>query len=159
MKLGSFGAAIREVDPDSERDEFDFFGQTFQVRGVIPPMLMLQLGAAIAGKIDEMDGNAAVYEALRCALSTPERQDGDTTVEADDSQFHQFFRLAVKKRADTDSLLSLTFALVGAQDGRPTGQRPTSSDGSLPTSTSSNTSASDSPDSPRLRPVDEVLAG
>jgi hypothetical protein len=158
-RLGSFGAAVREFDPDGARDTFDFFGETFTVEGVIPSMLHLQLGAALAGKIAEMDGNAAVYAVLRCALSKPKREVDGKTVEEDDSQFDRFYMLAVDRRCNLDSLLDLVLSMFEAQSGRPTEQQPTSPPGPLPTSTPSNSSASDSPDSPRLRPVDEVLAG
>jgi hypothetical protein len=157
--LGSFGAAVREFDPGGERDTFEFFGETFTVEGVIPSMLHLQLGAAIAGKIAEMDGNAAVYAALRCALSKPEREVDGRTVAADESQFDRFFMLAVDRRCDLDALLTLVMTLVGAQAGRPTEQQPTLPPGPLPTSTNSKSSASGSPDSHRLVSVDEVLAG
>jgi hypothetical protein len=72
--LGTFGAAVREFDPDGERDTFDFFGTTFVVEGVIPPMLMLQLGAAMTGKIGDIEGNAAMWEALRTALTKPRQR-------------------------------------------------------------------------------------
>jgi hypothetical protein len=157
--LGSFGAAVREFEPDSERDTFDFFGETFVVEGIIPPMLNLQLGAALSGKIAEIDGNAAMYEAMRCALTRPERIDGDEVTPADDAPFDRFYRLAVDRRCELGDLIQLVFTLVGAQSGRPTEQRPTSAPGPLPTSTSSNSPASDSLDSPTLRSVDEVLAG
>lgn len=157
--LGSFGAAVREFDPDGERDTFDFFGETFVVEGVVPSMLHLQLGAAIAGKIAEMDGNAAVYAALRCALSKPGREVDGKTVASDESQFDRFFMLAVDHRCDLDSLLTLLFKLVSAQAGRPTEQQPTSSPGPLPTSTNSNSSASDILASQGYSPVDGVLAG
>lgn len=156
-KLGSFGAAVREFDPDSERNTFDFFGREFTVYGVIPPMLMLQLGAAMTGKISDVEGNAAMWEALRCALTRP--GDTDRKIRPDDTQFDQFYRAAVDRTCTTDELIKLVFALLGAQAGLPTEQLPTSQDGQLPTSASSNSSASDTPDSPRLRPVDEVLAG
>lgn len=154
-KLGSFGAAVREFDPDGERDTFDFFGETFTVYGVIPPMLMVHLGAAMVGKAGQMEGNAAIWQALRSALSEPER-DGRP---GDDSQFELFYRLAVAKKTDTDDLISLVFTLVGAESGKAREQPPTSQAGSPPASTSSSSSASDTPDSPRLRPVDEVLGG
>jgi hypothetical protein len=157
--LGSFGAAVREFDPGSERDEFEFFGETFVVEGVIPPMLTLQLGASISGKITDMDGHAATYEAIRCALTKPEHRDGDVVVPADESAFDRFYRLAVDHRCSLDDLVELVFTLIGVQAGRPTEQQPTSPDGPLPTSTSSSSPVSDSPDLPRLRPVDEVLAG
>jgi hypothetical protein len=157
MKLGSFGAAVREFDPASERDTFDFFDREFTVHGVIPPMLMLQLGAAMTGKVSEVEGNAAMWEALRCALTTP--GDEDAGRRPDDAQFDAFYRLAVDRRCTTDELIKLVFALLGVQADLPTEQPPASQDGRLPTTGSSNSSASNTPDSPRLRPVDEVLAG
>lgn len=157
--LGSFGAAVREFDSGGERDTFEFFGETFVVEGVIPSMLHLQLGAALAGKIAEMDGNAAVYAALRCALSKPEREVDGETVAADESQFDRFFMLAVDHRCDLNSLLRLLFELVAAQAGRPTEQPPTSPSGPLPTSTNSKSSASATPVLEGYTPVDEVLAG
>lgn len=156
-KLGSFGAAVREYDPDSVRDTFDFFGREFTVHGVIPPMLMLQLGAAMTGKIGDVEGNAAMWEALRCALTKP--GDEDAKVRPDDAQFDEFYRVAVDRKCTTDELIKLVFALLGVQANLPTEQLPTSQDGQLPTSQSSNSSASDTPGSPVLRPVDEVLAG
>lgn len=149
--IGSFGAAVREFDQGAERDTFGFFDQAFTVEGVIPPMLMLQLGAAMTGKIGDIEGNAAMWEALRCALTRP----GDTDAEP----FEKFYRLAVDRKCSTDELIKLVFTLIGAQAGKATEPPPTSPGGQPPTSTSSSTPASSSPDSPRLRPVDEVLAG
>lgn len=154
-KLGSFGAAIREFDPDGERDTFEFFGQEFTITGVIPPMLMLQLGAALAGKLGTMEANAAVWQALRSALSSP----GEDDEPENRKQFNRFYLLAVERKADFDGLIRLVWEMVGAQSGRPTEQQPTSPDGPLPTSTPSNSPASDSPGSGRSRPVDEVLGG
>lgn len=157
MKLGSFGAAARELDPGSERDTFDFFDREFTVHGIIPPMLMLHLGAVMTGKIGEIEGNAAVWEALRCALTIPGSDDDKTP--PDHSEFDAFYRLAVRRRCTTDELLKLTFALLGVQIDFPTEQPPTSPAGPLPTGESSNSSASDTPDSDHLVSVDEVLAG
>jgi hypothetical protein len=157
MKIGSFGAAAREIDPASERDTFDFFGQEFTVHGIIPPMLTLQLGAVMTGKIGEIEGNAAVWEALRCALTVSGSDDGETV--PDHSEFDRFYKVAVRRRCDIDELIKLTFALLGVQIAFPTEQPPTSPDGPLPTGESSNSSASDTPDSPRLVSVDDILAG
>jgi hypothetical protein len=157
--LGSFGAAVREFDPVAERDTFDFFGETFTVEGVIPSMLMLQLGAALVGKIPEMEGNAAVWESLRCALSKPDREVDGKTVRGDGSQFERFYKIAVRRKCDFDELFGLTLSIVGAQAGKADAPPETSPDGLQPASTSSSSSASDSPDSPVLRPVDEVLGG
>lgn len=155
MKLGSFGAAVRELDPDAERDTFDFFGTEFTVHDVIPPMLMLQLGAAMTGKVGDVEGNAAMFEALRCALTRP----GTDDVGRDESQFDRFYRLAVDLKCTTNELIKLVFALLGGQVDLPTEQLPDLPDGQLPTSASSSSSASDTPDSHRLVSVDEVLAG
>lgn len=155
--LGSFNAAVREFDPDTERDTFDLFGVTFTVEGVIPPMLMVHLGAAMVGKAGQWETNAALWQALRCSLSIPERPGEDgTTLAEDDTQFRLFYRVAVAKRADHDTLLELVFALVGAQAGKVTEQPPTSPGGPPPTSESSNSSSSDSP---ALRSVEDLAAG
>lgn len=154
--LGSFGAAIRELDPDAERDTFTFFDRKFTVHGVIPPIIYLQLGAAMVGKISRLEANAAIWQALRLAMTKPA---GDGDERDDDSEFDVFYQLAVRRRCSTDELLSLALTLVGAQGDLPTEQPDTSPGGRLPTSESSNSSSSDTPDSPRLRPVDEVLAG
>jgi hypothetical protein len=152
MKLGSFGAAVREFDPGTERDTFDFFDREFTVYDVIPPMLMLQLGAAMTGKIGEVEGNAAMWEALRCALTAP-------GTPPDDAQFERFYRLAVDRKCTTEELIKLVFALLGGQADLPTEQLPTSPGGSLPTSASSNSSASDAPGSPTSPSGDAASAG
>jgi hypothetical protein len=150
--IGSFGAAVRQLDPDAPRDTFDFFGETFTVHDIIPPMLMLQLGAAMTGKVGEVEGNGAMWEALRCSLTAPAR-DGER---ADDSQFDRFYRLAVDKQCATDELIKLVLALIGAQADLPTERQPTSPDGRPPISESSNSSSSDTPG---LVSVEDRLAG
>jgi hypothetical protein len=154
-KIGSFGAAIRELDPDAEPVTFDFFDVEFTVRDLIPPALLLQFGAAVAGKTSIMRANAAVYAIFRASLSTPER-DGQP---ADTSQFDRFFHLAVTKRCDDDDLVELAWTLIGAQGDLPTVQPPTSPDGPLPTSENSNSSSPDTPDSPTFRSVEDLAAG
>jgi hypothetical protein len=166
-RLGSFGAAVRELDPDGERDEFEFFGETFTVEGVIPPMLMLQLGAASSGKIEESEGLAAIWEALRCCLTMPERVVAEfdpatrkPKVEpADAAQFDRFYKLAVARREDLEDLIRVAMALFEAQSGRPTEQLSTSPGGPLPTLTSSNGSSAVPPDLQSFRPADVVSAG
>ncbi len=161
--LGSFGAAVRELDPTGERDTFDFFGEKFEVTASIPPMLMLQLGAATTGKIDDQEGLGAMWEAMRTSLTRP-AADGKP---ADDEQFVRFYRLAVANRADLPSLMALALALFEVQSGRPTEEPPGSSPGSSTTSPTPNTSSTPSPDSPRpshpalegMTPVSSVLTG
>lgn len=156
-KLGSFGAAVREADPDSERDTFEFFGREFTVHAVIPTMLVLRLGAMMAGELGLIESNAVIYKALRHALTVPADDDADTR--ADDSQFDEFEELATAKNCTADELIRLVYSLVGIQIAFPTEQQPTSPDGLPETSESSNSSASDTPDSRTLKSVDEVLAG
>ncbi|MFF3867351.1 hypothetical protein [Micromonospora sp. NPDC001898] len=159
-QLGSFGAAVREAaGPAAERDTFEFCGQRFEVQGQIPPMLMLQLGAAASGKIEETEGMAALWEAVRCSLTNPERVVDGAAVPEDASEFQRFYKLAVAHHADLQELIRLAMALFEAQAGRPTGQRPDSPAGPLPTSTSSSGSLSTHPGLAHLRPVSEVLAG
>lgn len=145
-KLGSFGAAAREVDPGSERDTFDFFDREFTVYATIPPMLMLRLGAFMAGELGQIESSAVVYKAFRYALTIP--GDPDTGTRPDSSQFDEFERLALTRRCDWDELVKLAFALVGIQIAFPTEQQPTSPDGLPATSENSSSSASDTPASP-----------
>ena len=150
--IGSFGAAVRELDPDAERATFDFFDTEFTIHGTIPPMLSLQLGAAMVGKVSELEGNAAMYEAFRCCLTKPAAGD----VKADDAQFDLFYRLAVDRRCTTDELIRLVFALLGAQADLPTERQPTSQDGPPQTSETLSSSSSDTPD---LVSVEDRVAG
>lgn len=156
-KLGSFGAAVRELDPDSERDTFDFFGETFTVHGTIPAMLMLRLGAFMSGELGMIESNAVVYKALRHALTVP--ADPAAKTRADSSQFDRFEDLALAKECDFDELIKLAFALVGILIDFPTEQPPASADGPLQTSASSNSSASDTPGSPTSKSGDPASAG
>ncbi len=162
-KLGSFNAAVREFDPDAERDTFELAGEEFVVEGVIPPMLVIHLGAAMAGKAGRAEGSAAVWQALRCALSRPERRAEDgRTVREDRRQFDRFYQHAVASRIEDDELIALVFTLVGAQAGKVDTPPSTSPPGAPSTSTGSNSSASDTPDSPDSSPlvsVEERLAG
>jgi hypothetical protein len=157
MKLGSFGAAVREIDPDSEHDTFDFFGETFIVHGTIPAMLMLRLGAFMAGELGLIESNAVVYKALRHALTVPANP--GTKALANSSQFDKFEDLALVNECDFDSLIKLAFALTGILIDFPTEQPPASPDGPLQTSASSNSSASDTPGSPTSASDDPVSAG
>ncbi|BEL07822.1 hypothetical protein Q0Z83_060130 [Actinoplanes sichuanensis] len=159
--LGSFGAAVRELDP-AERDDFDFFGEKFIVVGVIPPMIMLQIGAATTGKIDDQESLGAMWEAMRTSLTAPAVGDDPP----DDEAFRRFYRLAVARCCDLEGLLALAMALFEAQSGRPTVPASTSSDGLPGTSTTSNTSSTPSPASPPqhpalsgMTPVASVLGG
>jgi hypothetical protein len=166
-RLGEFGAAVKEFK--GEQDEFGFFDQNFTVTGSIPPMLMLQLAASATGKIDEAEGMAAMWEALRCSLTVPAYkrpahddeepdENGEVEVDADPTRFNDLYKLAVEKRCDIEALMRLVFALFEAQSGRPT-QRPSdSSDGPSPTSQSSSNSSTH-PALSHLRPVDDVIKG
>jgi hypothetical protein len=144
--LGTFAAAAREYDPDAHApDTFEFCGETFTVRGTIPSMLHLTVAAAWVGKLSAFDGDAALYEALRHALTVPERKVDGVTHLADTSEWDRFYRLAIDNNVEGEWLTAIVFKIMGAEDARPTERRSTSSDGSSPTGTSSNTSASDSP--------------
>jgi len=120
-------------------------------------MLVFQLGATMTGKVDETEGMAALWEAYRVSLGA--------------EAFSRFYRLAVEKKADEQSLMELVMSIFEATGGeRPTVQVPVSPVGLSPTSPSSSTSSSTPPVSgdvvlthdtsvPHLRPVAEVLAG
>lgn len=166
MRLGEFGAAQKEAV--GETDDFGFFDEEFKVTGAIPPMLMLQLAASATGKIDEAEGMAAMWEALRCSLTVPavtrpahddEKPDehGNITVPENGDQFNRLYKIAVEKQCDIESLMRLVFALFEAQGGRPTRRASASSPGLSPTSPSLNDSAIH-PALRHLTPVDTLVA-
>jgi hypothetical protein len=157
--LGSFGAARREFEPPAEPDTFDVCGETFTVVGEIPAMVELTLSAALGGKVSGLDGDSALYEALRHALTVPEHDVDGKTVPADASEWERYRKVTIAHRLEDGWLTALALNIMSAQAGRPTVRRSTSSDGPSRTGTSSNSSSSDSPDAPDLRPVDEVLGG
>lgn len=150
--LGDFGAAIKELDPNAEKDSFGFFGEKFEVVDELPPMLIFQLAASMTGKVDETEGMGAMWAALNVALG--------------EDEFKRFYKLAVSKRADITCLMQVVMELFQASGGeRPTVQVSGSPSGQSPTSQSSNTSSS-IPEAfggdrsvPHLRPISEVLAG
>lgn len=156
--LGTFGAAQREARKDAEKDTFDFCGEQFVMEGEIPPMLMIQLGAAATGKIEEQEGFGAIWEVMRCGLTVPERAEDGKAIPEDASGFQRFYRLAVARCVPLEELIRLAMALFEAQAGRPTEQRPESSAGSLPTSTSSRSSASARPALEGYTRVEDLLA-
>ena len=153
--LGSFGAALREIDPEGEKDTFEFFGEKFTVEGSMPAILRFQLSAAIVGGESGAGGMGAMWGALRAALTRPGKDGGRD----DDSQFDRFYRLAVARKVDTDSLMDLVFKLFEVQAGRPTVEPRGSSTGSSETSPSASTSSSTHPALAHLRPVEQLVAG
>jgi hypothetical protein len=157
--LGDFDAAVREVTDTGERDTFRFGGVEFTVVGNIPAVLMLRLGAAAASGVEDIEGLAAVWEALRRSLTAPAYTDENgKDIPADDAEFERLFKLALDRETELDELMKMTFKLFEAQSGRPTVQAPASSDG--PPSTSPSSSASSThPGLAHLRPVSEVLTG
>lgn len=157
--LGDFGAALRELDPTAENDKFVFFGETFEVVAEFPPMLALQIGALMTGKLEDVEGAGAAWAALEASLGA--------------EAFGRFYRLAIAKRASLESLMEVVMAIFQRDTGRPTVQAPDSPSGQSSTSPSSSTSASTPPVSgavvdvnddrdpsvPHLVPVSKVLAG
>lgn len=154
--LGDFGAAVKELDPNAEKDTFNFFGEKFEIIAELPPMLIFQLAASMTGKVGETEGMGAMWSALEIGLGGEE--------------FNKFYKLALDNRADIETLAELVMALFQASGGeRPTVQVSTSPIGQSPTSPSLNTSPSippafggephDATTPSYLRPVGEVLAG
>jgi hypothetical protein len=155
--LGDFGAAIKELDPNAEKDTFNFFGEKFEIIAEMPPMLIFQLAAGMTGKVAETEAMGAMWATLNVCLG----EDG----------FNQLYKVAVDRKADLESLMELVMNLFQASGGeRPTVQVSDSQAGLLPTSPSSNTSPSVPPafggDEPHdattptyLRPVSQVLTG
>jgi hypothetical protein len=159
--LGSFGAAVKELNPHADKDEFDYFGEKFTVYGTVPPIIMVQLGAALAGRIEESEGFAAIWYAMETWLTVPgQPEDGDTpATEPDDSQFQRWYKLNLEKKDDFHDLLRLCTALFGAQSARPTEEPQGSSPGDSTTSPSSNGSSSTLPLYPGMRAVKDIVAG
>lgn len=155
MHLGDFGAALRELDPNQDKDTFTFFGEKFEIVEELPPMLIFQLAASMTGKVEETEGMGAMWSALEISLGVGE--------------FSRFYKLAVSKKANLQSLMELVMSLFQAAGGeRPTVQVPDSPVGESPTSPSSSTSSSvppafggddRDPSIPHLVPVSQVLAG
>ena len=178
--LGDFGAAVKELDRTADRDTFAFFGERFQIVDELPPMLIFQLAASMTGKVEETEGLAAMWESLRTSL---DESPLDEWTEAGPDprpqplrQFNTFYKLAVEKKADLQSLMELVMSLFQAAGGdRPTVQVSDSARGQLTTSPSLNTSSSTPPafggdavpapvqewdrSVPHLVPVSQVLAG
>jgi hypothetical protein len=172
MRIGEFGAARRELDGD--KDDFGFYGETFVVEQRLPAILVLQLGASVSGKIDETEGFAAIWEAMRTALTIPAHarpaRDGEEPddvitglvgVEEDDEPFRKFYKLAVDNGCELNDLMRLVMALFEAQTGRPTRPASASPVGSSTISPSLNTSPTPAaqPAMARLRSVDDLVRG
>ena len=142
--LGAFGAAVKELDPNAEKDDVTYFGEKFEVVAPIPPILALELAATMTGKYGEIEGLSSVWQALHICLG--------------EDQYDRFRRLAVEKCGDAQDLIELVMALYQADAGRPTEQPADSSDGLPSTSPSSSTSSTHQAFA-HLKPVSEVLAG
>lgn len=154
--LGDFGAAVKELSPNVEKDTFNFFGEKFEVVSGMPPMLIFQLAAGMTGKVAETEAMGAMWEAMNVCLG--------------EAGFKRFYRVAVDRNAETEELLELVMTLFQESGGeRPTVQASDSPPGQLPTSPSSNVSPSippafggephDATTPTQLRPISEVLAG
>jgi hypothetical protein len=168
MRLGEFAAAQRELS--GEKDDFVFCGETFVIERPMPPMLMIHLGAAVAGgSVDEMEGMAALYEALRTSLTKPAWKrppqgeekpgpDGLVEVPADDAPFRRLYKLAVDNGVELEPLIRMVMALFEAQSGRPTQPVSASSPGRTPTLPSSSVSVTPAAPS-HLRSVDDLIRG
>jgi hypothetical protein len=121
--LGSFAAAAREYEPKADPDTFEFAGETFTVRGAIPGMVHLTVGASTSGKLPAADFAAAVMETLRHALTSPAHDAEGETVPADESEWLRFHELAIANGVKAEHLRDLAYELLAADMGRPTRQR------------------------------------
>lgn len=153
--LGDFGSAVKELDPTVERDTFGFFGEQFEIVSDMPPMLIFQLAAAMTGKVAETEAMGAMWAAMNVCLG----EDG----------FKRFYKVAVDRMADVESLMELVMTLFQESGGeRPTEQVSVSPVGLSPTSPNSNTWSSPAPvfgeahdatTPTNLVPISSVLAG
>ena len=141
--LGSFGAALKALDPNAEKDTFTYFGEKFEIVSALPPMLMFQLAASMTGKVDETEGMAALWEAMRIALG--------------DDEFNRLYKIAVDKRDSTEGLMEVVMAIYQNDSGRPTVQPSDSSDGLLSISPSTSPSSTVTDSVPALGLVDRSL--
>lgn len=172
--LGDFGAAIKELDPNAEKDTFSFFGEQFEVVAEMPPMLVFQLAAGMTGKVAETEAMGAMWETMNVCLDEPDLPpwtgDGADPRPAPKKQFAKFYRAAIDSRASLESLLEFVMTLFQNGSGeRPTVQVSDSQAGLLPTLPSSNASSSippafggephDATTPTLLRPYGEVRAG
>lgn len=154
--LGDFGAAVKALDPNQEKDTFTYFGESFEIVDALPPMLVFQLAAAMTGKVDETEGMAALWELFRIALG--------------DDGFNRLYKLAVNKRDSTEDLMQVAMSIYQNDAGRPTVQPSVSSDGPSNTSPSTSPSSTTTASEPMLElvgrdglddlvPVSRILAG
>jgi hypothetical protein len=172
--LGSFGAALKALDPAAEKDTFTYFGEKFEIVSALPPMLMFQLAAAMTGKVDETEGMAALWEAFRISLDEPDLEPWDGPGEdqrpAPKQQFNRLYRIAVDKRDSTEGLMTVVMAIYQNDAGRPTVQPSDSSGGLSSISPSSSPSSTATDSAPALGlvdrsqsddfiPVSRILAG
>jgi hypothetical protein len=141
--LGSFGAAIKALDPAAEKDTFTYFGEKFEIVSALPPVLMFQLAASMTGKVDETEGMGALWEALRISLG--------------DDEFNRLYKIAVDRRDSTEGLMGVVMAIYQNDAGRPTEQPSDSSDGLSSISPSSSPSSTGQVSD--LVPVSRILAG
>ena len=141
--LGSFGAALKALDPNAEKDTFTYFDEKFEIVSALPPMLMFQLAASMTGKVDETEGMAALWEAMRIALG--------------DDEFNRLYKIAVDKRDSTEGLMEVVMAIYQNDSGRPTVQPSDSSDGLLSISPSTSPSSTVTDSVPALGLVDRSL--
>ena len=63
---------LRSGSCPARRTTSCFCGEVFEVQRPLPAVLVLQLGASVSGKIEETEGFAAMWEALRVSLTIPE---------------------------------------------------------------------------------------
>ncbi len=124
--LGTFAAAKREYETPAEPDTLEFGGETFTVRGTIPGMLQLTVGAWFSGGVDGNEGAAALRSVIRHALTAPAREDNGEAVAEDDSEWQRFYELAVEQHVATEELAEVAYVLLGSAAGRPTERRSTS---------------------------------
>ncbi len=139
-RLGEYGAARREADPDVEPDTFLLCGVEFTASAEVDPLAVLEFAEAAAAGLEGEDaaGMAAMLSLIRSAV--------------EESEWPRFRAVVRRHRPGVDVLIELATAVVQRETGRPT-QRPADSSAGPSTTgeTSKEPSSSEAPLSPIQR--------
>jgi hypothetical protein len=128
--LGEFGSAVREADPDRERDTIQLCGVEFTVAERVDPLAAMEFAEAAAngGDTNSMGGMAAMLSLIRGSI--------------DEGDWPRFRSVVRQHRPDAEVLMELAMACLSRDAGRPTQQVSDSLPGPPPTSESSKAPSS-----------------
>lgn len=130
MRIGEFGVAKREADPDREPDTFGFCGQEFTISDDGSALPVLEWIEATADDLKISDPRALEIT-LRLIRGTIAPGD-----------WQRFKRVAETNKAQVSDLLGIVYGIWEARSGRPTVRSSDSSDGPSDTGESSTAPSS-----------------